>query len=130
MTNPLWITRAKWASKGAEQGNGVAQVLLAAAYATGEGVAKDYKQAMAWYQKAAEQGRAVAQFQLGVGYANGFGVAKDGVKAYAWYALAASNGYSDAEASRLRIHQRLNAAELQSAEALLSEWKQKYKPRT
>ena len=46
-----------------------------------------------------------------------------------WYALAASNGYGDAEASRLRMQQRLNAAQLQAAEALLSEWKQKYKPR-
>ena len=83
---------------------------------------------MAGYQKAAEQGKAVAQFQLGVGYANGFGVAKDGVKAYAWYALASENGFSDAEASRLRMQQRLTAAELQAAQALAAEWKQKFKP--
>ena len=40
----------------AEQGDDRAQYKLGASYARGQGVKKDYVQAMEWYRKAAEQG--------------------------------------------------------------------------
>lgn len=115
-----------WAQQAGEQGDVTAQILLGAAYATGETVAKDYKQAVAWYRRAAEQGKGVAQFQVGVGYANGFGVPKDRAQAYAWYALAVSNGYPDAEASRVRMAEKLTPDERATAESLLNEWRTRF----
>lgn len=49
----------------ANAGDDKAQVNLGVMYAKGEGVPKDYKQAMSWYSKAADQGDAIAQFNLG-----------------------------------------------------------------
>ena len=43
----------------------------------GEGVPKDYKQAVYWFRKAADQGNAGAQYNLGAMYAKGEGVPKD-----------------------------------------------------
>ena len=67
-------------------------------YANGEGVARDYAEAVRWYRKAAEQGHAVAQNKLGVRYARGEGVARDYAEAVRWYRKAAEQG--DVEARR------------------------------
>ena len=45
----------------AEQGNIEAQYSMGAVYYSGEGVAKDYRQAMYWFKKAAVQGDVRAQ---------------------------------------------------------------------
>ena len=66
-------------------------------YEAGQGVAKDYAEAVKWYRKAAEQGVAYAQYKLGNLYYNGEGVAKDLTKAKEWYQKAADNGYEDAK---------------------------------
>ncbi len=78
--------------KAAEQGNVDAQSLLGAMYANGEGVAQDYKQAVAWTRKAAEQGNVDAQRLLGAMYFNGSGVAQDDKQAVAWFRKAAEQG--------------------------------------
>ena len=39
----------------AQQGQAIAQLLLADCYASGKGIAKDEAQAVAWYRKAADQ---------------------------------------------------------------------------
>ena len=46
-------------------------------YANGEGVPKDYAEAVKWYRKSAEQNNPSAQLYLGVMYANGEGVPED-----------------------------------------------------
>ena len=69
-----------------------AQVVLGLMYATGKGVPRDDRQAMAWLQKAADQGNAEAQFCLGRMYANGRGVAQDSGRAVTWYQKAAAQG--------------------------------------
>ena len=74
----------------AKQGDADAQYNLGNCYLNGEGVAKDYVEAVKWYRKAADQGDAVAQYWLGGCYSNGEGVAKDFVEAYAWYNLASA----------------------------------------
>jgi uncharacterized protein len=78
--------------KAAEQGDGTAQCKLGAAYAMGEGITQDYKEAVKWYRAAAEQGLAEAQYNLGLLYESGTGVAQDDVEAAKWYRLAAEQG--------------------------------------
>ena len=73
----------------AEQGDAEAQYNLGCRYANGNGVAKDYVEAVKWYRKAAEQGNADAQYNLGTCYDYGTGVAKDEVEAVKWYRKAA-----------------------------------------
>ena len=81
----------------AERGDPVAQYNLGFCYRNGEGVAKDFVQAVSWYRKAAEHGDAEAQFNLGNCYANGEGVAKDQVQAVSWYRKAADQGLAVAQ---------------------------------
>ncbi len=65
---------------------------LAAAYFTGNGVAKDLSQAARWYEKAAEGGDPLAQVQIGYFYQAGIGVPVDLVQAVHWYELSAAAG--------------------------------------
>ena len=62
-----------------------------------EGVAQDYREAVAWYRKATDQGNVDAQFNLGVMYANGRGVAQNNKEAVVWYRKAAEQGYASAQ---------------------------------
>src|SRR5437870_491064 len=91
---PLKEVRAK-----AEAGDAESQVELGRRYDKGEGVAKDYVEAVKWYRKAAEQNDAKAQYALGVCYANGTGVAKDYVEAVKWYRKAAEQNNAEAQAN-------------------------------
>ena len=50
----------------ADQGDATAQSNLGVMYASGQGVPKDYAQAVKWYRLAADQGDARAQFNLGL----------------------------------------------------------------
>ncbi|MBC7952858.1 MAG: sel1 repeat family protein [Rhodospirillaceae bacterium] len=88
----------------AEKGNPVAQNNLAALYATGEGIGKDFKLAAEWYGKAAEQGYAIAQHNLGGMFETGQGVEKDPATAAVWYALAAEQGDGWAQVSLASLH--------------------------
>ena len=65
-------------------------------YQYGQGVEKDYSEAVKWYKKAADQGYAGAQCNLGVMYENGYGVEKDYSEAAKWYRKAADQGYDRA----------------------------------
>ena len=58
-------------------------------YQHGQGVPKDYVQAVKWYRLAADQGDARAQFNLGAMYDVGEGVPKDDAQAVKWFRLAA-----------------------------------------
>ena len=73
---------------------------LGVMYATGQGVAQDYQEALRWYRKSAEAGNANAMTNLGVMYKDGLGVAQDDQEALRWYRKAASLG-SDAAKKRL-----------------------------
>ncbi len=63
----------------------------------GNGVPKDYEEAVRWYRLAAEQGYARAQFYLGSMYQTGRGVPKDYKVALRWYKLAAVQGHAEAQ---------------------------------
>lgn len=81
----------------AEQGDGEAQYELGESYYEGDGVPKDYLQAVVWYRKAAEQGHAQAQNRMGFMYHTGQGVPRDYVQAKFWFMWAANNGDTDAK---------------------------------
>lgn len=87
----------------AQQGQAIAQSLLAGCYLYGKGIAKDEAQAVAWFRKPAEQGLALGQFGLGVMYAEGKGIAKDETQAVAWYRKAAEQGYAPAQEALRRL---------------------------
>jgi len=80
----------------AEQGDSVAQFLLAAAYDRGRGVARNQVEAAAWYRKAAEHGIAEAQNSLGSLYQFGEGVAQNDTEAVKWYQKAVDQGHVEA----------------------------------
>ena len=73
----------------AESGDASAQFNLGHSYYMGEGVTKNYVEAVKWCRKAAEKNNASAQFNLGVCYSNGNGVVEDDVEAVKWYRKAA-----------------------------------------
>ena len=62
----------------------------------GQGVTKDYAEAMKWYLKSAEHGDMLAQFCLGAMYYLGQGVTQDFAEAFKWYHKAAEQGCDSA----------------------------------
>ena len=66
-------------------------------YEDGQGITKDYKEAVKWYRLSANQGYALAQYNLGSMYYNGQGVKKNNAEAARWYRLAAVQGYASAQ---------------------------------
>jgi TPR repeat protein len=81
----------------AMKGDPGAQHTLGFFYYSGEGVLKDYGQAVLWLRKAAEQGYAEAQYSLGLCCAKGEGVAKDYNQAVLWFRKAAEQGHAEAQ---------------------------------
>jgi TPR repeat protein len=77
----------------ADQAHASAQINLGNSYYKGEGVSKDYKEAVKWYKLAADQGDANGQFYLGDCYEIGRGVSQDYEEANKWKQLAKDNGY-------------------------------------
>ena len=82
----------------AERGDAEAQTALGLAYETGQGVDRDYAEALVWYRRAAEQGHAEAQWQVCAAYEFGRGVERDRVEAKAWCLPAAEAGHVRAQA--------------------------------
>jgi hypothetical protein len=88
----------------ANAGDASSQVMVANAYAAGNGgardsrqLAADYAQAALWYRKAADQGNTVAQIHLADLYRDGRGVTRDPAQAAAWYRKAAELGDAAAQ---------------------------------
>ena len=73
-------------------GDAVAQFSLGLMYATGNGVPRDYQEAIKWYRLAAEQGYSGGQYNLGLMYYQGKGVAQDYQEAVKWVRFAAEQG--------------------------------------
>ena len=73
------------------------QFILASVYYKGDGVPRDYGEAVKWFHRAAEQGLAKSQHMLAVMYEHGDGMPPDYFKAVAWYREAADQGYIPAQ---------------------------------
>jgi predicted aspartyl protease len=76
----------------ANTGDAHAQNHLGFMYEHGEGVARNYNQAIYWYTKAAEQGNVDAQNNLSAMYDNGKEVPQDLRQAFYWGVKAAEQG--------------------------------------
>ena len=76
----------------AEQGKPVFQYLLSRLYHNGEGVPRDYAEAMKWGRLAADQGLADAQLSVGFMYAEGQGAPKTTPKLQSGIALRQTKG--------------------------------------
>ncbi|KAJ1448575.1 hypothetical protein M885DRAFT_538730 [Pelagophyceae sp. CCMP2097] len=82
--------------KAAQQGNALAQVRLALAFESGQGIKVDDLKAFSLYLKAAEQGYPLAMYNVGTLYRKGKGTAQSFDRAVEWYTLAAQQGDADA----------------------------------
>jgi len=87
-------------------------------YAKGQGVTKDYKEAVRWFHKAAMQGYASAQRNLGAMYAKGQGVAQNDVLASVWTNVAAANGDEKAIRAAEDYSKNLDKSELKKVQKL------------
>ncbi len=66
-------------------------------YVEGQGVHRDYIEAVRCCSMAAAQGNASAQFKLGAMYFQGTGVQEDRVEALRLIRMSADSGYSEAQ---------------------------------
>lgn len=73
------------------------QFELGTAYYKGNGVPRDYAEAVKWYRLAADQGQAKSRFMLGVIHERGQGMSPDYFEAVKWYRAAAEQGYIPAQ---------------------------------
>jgi len=81
----------------AELGNPDAQTNLGLMYTNGQGIERDFGEALKWFHKAAEQGNAEAQNSLGVAFSNALGTAQDPTEAVRWLRKAAEQGHAAAQ---------------------------------
>jgi hypothetical protein len=90
------VSLKEWQTR-AESGDASAQYALGGYYYSGEGLLRNYPEAVKWTRKAAEQGHAYAQYNLGCFYQNGQGVTRDYTEAAKWYRRAAEQGNGRAQ---------------------------------
>lgn len=76
----------------AEAGDASAQYALGCRYYEGDGVARDYAEALKWYRFAAAQGHNSGLCDVAYCYRNGHGVLLDFAKAILFYQQAADQG--------------------------------------
>lgn len=77
-------------------GDAGAQNDLGCAYFSGDGVAKNLKEAFMWFERSAKQGNKYGQYNVGRYYQYGFGVVKNVQSAIEWYEKSALQGYGKA----------------------------------
>ncbi len=106
----------------AEQGNPRAQFFLGEMYLNGNGVARDYAQALKWARASAEQKNADAQYTLGGMYESGKGVPQDYVQARMWYGLSASSGDEQAIRKKAALETSMTAAQIEQSRLQEQEW--------
>ena len=82
----------------AARGDARASFLLGAAYASGNAVARDDKEAVYWFRNAAKKGLAEAQYNLAIMYDTGTaGVKHNPATAAKWHQQAAEQGLAEAQ---------------------------------
>ncbi len=111
----------------AAQGHAYAQYNLGGMYHEGQGVPRDYAEAVKWYRKAAKQGYSQAQFNVGVMYGEGTGVPQNNVQAHMWFSLAASRfppgeNRDKAAQGRDMLAAIMTPAQIVEAQKLTREW--------
>ncbi len=87
----------KQIQKGAENGDKIAQYLLAVAYETGTGIATDETKKVAWLTKSSDQGLLRARANLGVSHIRGTGTVEDDITGWTLLLSAAKAGNGTAQ---------------------------------
>lgn len=83
---------AKNLREAAEHGNSVAQASLGLMYFEGQGLGRNYPEALNWFRLAAKQDNAVGQSFLGLAYFYALGVPQSDRQAVQWCRLGADQG--------------------------------------
>ena len=118
---------AAWFRQAAEDGDGVAQILLGEMYESGDGVRKDSVEAVRWWRKAAEQGFPTVLFNLCYVYSQGKpGVPADKVESFKWCILASDRGYRKAEKVIDLYRAELSSGEIEKATTSAQAWRDAY----
>jgi hypothetical protein len=91
-------------------------------YNLGQGVPRDYAQAVSWYRKGAEGGDEVAQANLGAMYFEGKGVPKSFEQSYMWSSVAVANGMGAAVKHRNAAAAHLNPTQIAEAQTMAKDW--------
>lgn len=81
----------------AEAGDAKAQVELGTAYASGQGVTADDREALKWFRKAAEKSNPAGEYSLAEMYLTGRGISADLSEAGKWMRRAAEDGDARAQ---------------------------------
>ena len=102
----------------AESGDAVAQSALGVMYHEGEGVPRNYAEAVKWIRRAAEQGDAEAQFNLGVMYHKGDGIPQDYAEAAKWWRCAAERENAQAQYNLGMSHRKGEGVPQNNREAM------------
>jgi TPR repeat protein len=119
----------------AEQGSDIFQTRLGVRYWSGDGVEKNYDEAVKWFRLAADQGNPHAATLLASLYSSGLGVPEDPVQAYMWYDIAISRMVENDKSRELTAKARdslgkmMTAAQIKESKRLAAEWKPVAKPK-
>ena len=105
----------------AEQGDVEAQFLLGYAYALGNGVPQNAREAVRWWRKAAENGHGGAQYNIGIAYFRGMNVPQDYAEAYFWLNLSASQNPSYVE-DRDAVAANLSPGKIEEVQVRCKKW--------
>ena len=99
---------------------------MALQYYLGQGVDRDYGEAVRHWHISAEDGHKDSQFMLGDMYYHGRGVEKDRKKSYAWFDTAARQGFVQAGPARDKVVGQMSSLDLEQARLLAEKYFQKY----
>lgn len=104
-------------------GDAAAQFKLGAAYMTGNGVPKDYAEAMKLFRASADQGYAPAQQNIGWLYYQGLGVKQDYADAYFWLLLAKKTDAHMLSPYIEKSAQHLSPEQIAGVRRVVQDWK-------
>lgn len=95
--NGDYTTAYPYLMKSAKDGNTDSMYLLGRMFQYGEGIEKNYSEALNWYQKAADKNHELAQLSLGFMYDQGEGTKQNFAEAFKWYMKSAHQGNAIAQ---------------------------------
>ena len=97
-----------FATRAANKGNVKAQFDLAMMYASGNGVAKNEREAFKWFHKSARNGHTEAKYYMGLSFLQGRGVKKQLHLARYWFKQAAKAGHPNAVLHLSKVEKALS----------------------
>jgi TPR repeat protein len=103
----------------AEKGDAGAQFKIGLMYYLGQGVVRDYLEALGWFKKAALQGNPYAQYNVGYMYEKGEGTPQDYGEAAKYYRQAAERGNRLAQYTLGYLHEKGQGVSQDEIQALM-----------